>query len=157
MTRKKLRESVFTLLFRMDFYAADKWEEQIQLYLEDIPDASEEEIRFIKNSFVNITEKIEEIDAMIEKDAEGWKLKRIPKADLTIMRLAVYEIYYDDKVPAKVAINEAVELAKKFGGEKSSGFINAILAKINRNSENASENAEDLEAAENPGPDKEDE
>lgn len=137
MTRKKLRESVFTLLFRMDFYEPDKWEEQTRLYLEDIPDADEAEARFIADSFVNIAEKIKEIDAMIEKDAEGWKLKRIPKADLTIMRLAVYEIYYDDKVPAGVAINEAVELAKKFGGEKSSGFINAILAKINRNLENA--------------------
>lgn len=153
MTRKKLRESVFTLLFRMDFYEPDKWEEQIRLYLEDMPDADEEETRFIKNSFVNIAEKIKEIDAMIEKDAEGWKLKRIPKADLTIMRLAVYEIYYDDKVPAGVAINEAVELAKKFGGEKSSGFINAILAKINRNLENADGSGAEVQ----PVRDKEDE
>lgn len=139
MTRKKLRENVFALLFRIDFYAADEWEEQVALYLEDVEDASEEEIAFIRNSFAGISEKIKEIDAMIEEYAEGWKLKRIAKADLTIMRLGVYEICFDDNVPAKVAINEAVELAKKYGGDKTPGFINAILAKINQNADKVDE------------------
>ena len=74
--------------------------------------------------------KIPELDAKINEVAEGWKTNRMGKAELTILRLALYEILYDDEVPKKVAINEAVELAKKFGGDEAPAFINGVLAKL---------------------------
>lgn len=74
--------------------------------------------------------KVPELDAKIDEVAQGWKTKRMGKVDLTILRLALYEMLYDDEVPEKVAINEAVELAKKFGGNDSPAFINGVLAKL---------------------------
>ena len=73
---------------------------------------------------------VEELDRLIGKHSTGWKTSRMNKADLSILRLAVYEMEMDDDVPVSVAINEAVELAKRFGGEDSSSFINGVLAKI---------------------------
>ena len=75
-------------------------------------------------------EKLPEIDEMINTTARGWTTSRMGKVDLTIIRLAVYEIKFDEEVPDSVAINEAVELAKKFGQEESSGFVNGVLARF---------------------------
>ena len=83
-----------------------------------------------RGEFNKIIEKLDEIDAMINKQAKGWTTGRMGKVDLTILRLAVYEIAFDEDVPAGVAINEAVELAKRFGQEESSGFVNGVLAKF---------------------------
>ena len=77
-----------------------------------------------------ILEKETEIDADIDQIAEGWKTTRMGKVDLTILRLAVYEMKFDEEIPVGVAINEAVELAKKFGGDDSPAFVNGILAKL---------------------------
>ena len=77
-----------------------------------------------------IMEKIPQLDERIDQVAEGWKTRRMGKVELTILRLALYEIEYDDEIPEKVAINEAVELAKKFGQEESPAFINGVLAKL---------------------------
>ena len=79
---------------------------------------------------LRIIQEIFPLDERINKVAEGWRTKRMGKVELTILRLAVYEMKYDVEIPEKVAINEAVELAKKFGGKDSSGFINGILAKM---------------------------
>ena len=73
---------------------------------------------------------MEEIDGLINQYAKGWTTERMSKVDLTIIRLAVYEIKFDEDVPAGVAINEAVEIAKKFGQEESAGFVNGVLAKL---------------------------
>ena len=72
----------------------------------------------------------EEIDEMLNRLSEGWKTKRMNRVDLSLLRLAVYEIQYDDSIPDKVAVNEAVELAKIYGGDDSPAFVNAILGKI---------------------------
>ena len=77
-----------------------------------------------------VMDRIPEIDGKINEAAQGWKTKRMGKAELTILRLAVYEMKYDEDIPEKVAINEAVELAKKFGGKDSPSFINGVLAKL---------------------------
>ncbi len=77
-----------------------------------------------------ISEKIEEIDAKINEVSEGWKTGRMGKVDLTLIRLAVYEMLYEEDVPAKVAINEAVELAKQYGTDNSPSFVNGVLAKL---------------------------
>ena len=79
-----------------------------------------------------ILEKLPEIDKALEDTAEGWKVSRMGKADLTILRLAVYEMEYDEDVPVGVAVNEAVELSKKFGGDESPAFVNGILGKIGK-------------------------
>ena len=78
----------------------------------------------------SIMSKIPELDQQIDQVAEGWKTRRMGKVELAILRLAVYEMKYDDQIPEKVAINEAVELAKKFGGSDAPAFINGILAKL---------------------------
>lgn len=77
-----------------------------------------------------MTEKVEEIDAILNEKTTGWKTTRMNKIDLAILRLAVYEMKWDEEVPEKVAINEAVELAKKFSGEEGPAFVNGVLAKI---------------------------
>ena len=77
-----------------------------------------------------VAEKVPKIDESINAVATGWKTGRMGKADLSILRLAVYEMKYDDEIPVSVAINEAVELAKKFGSEESPSFVNGILAKL---------------------------
>ena len=75
-------------------------------------------------------EKLDEIDGMINQEAKGWTTERMGKIELTILRLAIYEIKFDEDVPAGVAVNEAVEIAKKFGQEESAGFVNGVLAKF---------------------------
>ena len=77
-----------------------------------------------------IIEKIPDLDSQINEIAKGWTTKRMGKVELTILRLALFEIQFDEDVPEKVAINEAVELAKKFGGDDSPSFVNGILAKL---------------------------
>ena len=79
---------------------------------------------------VNIIDKIPEIDAKLNEVAAGWKTKRMGKVELTILRLALFEMLYDENIPEKVSINEAVELAKKFGGNDSPAFVNGILARF---------------------------
>lgn len=91
---------------------------------------SPEDESYLKAKTEAVMRKIPELDEKIDAVAEGWKTKRMGKAELTILRLALYEILYDEEVPEKVAINEAVELAKRFGGNESPAFINGVLAKL---------------------------
>ena len=106
MGRRELRESIFQLLFMTEFNDNQEMAEQKQLYLETIEDAA------------------------LNEASKGWKTSRMGKVELSILRLAVYELRYDDDVPGKVAINEAVELAKKFGGSEAPAFINGVLGKL---------------------------
>lgn len=131
MTRRKMREHIFRILFSIGFHADNEFEEQYIMYWnvqDDTP--AEEEHDEIKEKLKNIKGKISEMDPVIEKCSKGWKLNRIGNADITILRLAIYEMKYDDNVPVKVAINEAVELAKRYGMDNSPGFINGILANV---------------------------
>ena len=129
MRRSKVREHIFKMLFSIGFDAADA-DEQIELYLEQVEEASEEECGYMRKKVKAIAKHEEEIDTMINEHTTGWKTGRMGKAELAILRLAVYEMKYDEDVPVKVAINEAVELAKKFGGDESPAFVNGILAKL---------------------------
>lgn len=134
MTRRELREHVFLMLFRRDFYdSLDELKDQAQLYLDEAEtpiDDSEKE--YLKNKVNAIYEVVTSLDEKIDEVAKGWKTKRMSKVDLTIIRLALYEMLYDEDVPEKVAINEGVELAKKFGGDDSPSFVNGILARLVR-------------------------
>ena len=131
MNRRSLREQVFKLLFRVEFIEKEEMEEQCRLFLEheDI-EMTEEEETHIVNKFSAIQDKLGEIDFLINEKAKGWSTDRMGKVDVTIIRLAVYEMKFDEAVPVGVAINEAVELAKKFGQDESAGFVNGVLAKF---------------------------
>ena len=130
MSRRELREQIFKLLFRVEFNSMEEMPEQEQLFFEEEDKAKEEDAAYVSEKYNKITEKLAKIDALLNEKAEGWDTTRMSKVDLTILRLAVYEIMYDESVPTGVAINEAVELAKKFGQDASSGFVNGILAKF---------------------------
>lgn len=129
MTRRQIREQVFKMLFAVDFHDAEELSAQEGLF-DDADACSEKERAYILDRYQSITAKIDEIDAAINEVSEGWKTKRMGKVDLTLLRLAVYEMKYDDDIPVKVAINEAVELAKQYGTDDSPAFVNGVLAKL---------------------------
>ncbi len=133
--RTELREATFLILFRMDFFPKEDMEGQIKDFFEGEDGFTEDERQFIADKVISIGEKLEEIDAVLDEYSIGWKVKRMSKVDLTILRLACYEIKYDDRVPVSTAINEAVELAKNYGEEHSASFINGILAKVAKSDE----------------------
>ncbi len=131
MNRRELREQVFKLLFRVEFNAKDDMPGQCELFFDDGEIAiSEKDRAYIQGKYEKISALLDQIDGMINETAVGWSTGRMGKVDLTILRLAVYEIRFDEDVPTGVAINEAVELAKKFGQDGSSGFVNGVLAKF---------------------------
>ena len=130
MSRRELREQIFKMLFRIEFHEGMEMEEQMQLFLEEEEEISKEDSEYIRNKYENIVEHLEEIDASVNEKAKGWKTCRMAKVELSLIRLAVYEIQYDEDIPAGVAINEAVELAKKYGADSSPAFINGVLAKF---------------------------
>ena len=130
MSSRELREQIFKLLFRVEFNKMEDMPEQEQLFFEDENAARDKDAVYVSEKFRKISDKLAEIDSQLNEKAEGWNTARMSKVDLTILRLAVFEICYDEDVPTGVAINEAVELAKKFGQDASSGFVNGILAKF---------------------------
>ncbi|MCI6432425.1 MAG: transcription antitermination factor NusB [Oliverpabstia sp.] len=130
MNRRELRESIFQLLFMTEFNLSEEMAEQKELYLDGIENLQENDQAYIQEKFEKIRDKIPEIDELLNKASKGWKTSRMGKVDLTILRLASYEVLFDEDVPGKVAINEAVELAKKFGGDESPAFINGVLGKV---------------------------
>ncbi len=130
MTRRELREHIFLMLFRKDFYEVNELKEQMELYIADLKEPTVEEYAYLTGRLNAVIDKLGEIDQALSEAASGWKLNRMGKVDLTILRLALFEMRYDDDIPVKVAINEAVELAKLFGGDDSPSFVNGILAKL---------------------------
>ncbi len=126
MKRSEVRNHVFKIVFRAAFFPKEEWDEQVALYLEQ----EEGNLESVGKRAKQIMAHIEEIDAIIEKISEGWKIGRIGKAELAILRVAIFEIQKDDDIPVGVAINEAVELAKIYGTEKSAKFVNGLLAKL---------------------------
>lgn len=131
MGRRELREQIFLLLFRIEFNDSSDMPEQIRMFLEDDEiQRTTKDAEYITGKYDKIVNKLSEIDAQLNEKAENWDVKRMGKVELTVLRLALYEMKYDEDVPVSVAINEAVDLAKKFGQESSGAFVNAILAKF---------------------------
>ena len=150
MNRKAEREFTFKLLFMSDFYEKKELGDELLLYFDapspfedkednDAPaerlyslkeSVNEEDRRRIVARYVDIIDKLDDIDKRISGVSKGWTIDRIGKVELAILRLAVYEIVYDDNIPTSVAINEAVELSKKFGPQDSYAFVNGILARF---------------------------
>ncbi|MCR5801056.1 MAG: transcription antitermination factor NusB [Lachnospiraceae bacterium] len=144
-TRRELRDNVFKLLFRVQFFSPEDMEEQINVFLhggsggdaghefDEDPFGdffAEEDAEYIRNKCESVIAKIPEIDKSINDNTTGWDTQRMGNAELTILRLAVYEMVYDDDIPVGVAINEAVELAKSYGSSDSGGFVNAVLSNV---------------------------
>ena len=130
MVRTKLREHIFKMLFQIEFNKQEDMPEHMRLYFDSVPHAKEKDREYIQKKYEAVVEKVPEIDRLLNEKAKGWKTIRMNKVDLTILRLASYEILWDDDIPTSVAINEAVELAKRFSGEDGPAFVNGVLAKI---------------------------
>lgn len=140
MTRSLKREHVFKLLFRIEFNSMDDMPEQVRLYFEDDvndddvsdkgADIPDDAAAYIRDKYEKIVELLPEIDKKISSASKGWSINRIGKVELALLRLAVYEMDYDDDIPVSVAIDEAVDLAKKYGQDGSPAFVNGVLAAL---------------------------
>lgn len=133
MNRRKQREHIFKLVFSIDFDMHENINAHIDSYLNEINEevtVSEEILEYIKNKTMKIIDNIEDIDTIISSNTKNWTIQRMNLVDVCILRVAIYEINYDDEIPTTVAINEAIEIAKKYGGDTSPSFINGILANI---------------------------
>lgn len=130
MTRRELREHIFRLLFRAEFHPPEMMPEQIRLYVEYLTKTQDGDSEYITEKTKRILEQLAVLDENIEAITTGWKVSRMGKVDLTIIRLAYFEIKFDEDIPTGVAINEAVELAKNYGTDESPSFINGVLARL---------------------------
>ena len=130
MNRSAAREETFKLIYSLEVQREKALSECIDLYLESEEIDDEKTIQYIKDTVNGINEKESDIVEQISKNLKpGWKIERISKIELALLKIAIYEILYTD-TPFKVAINEAIELSKKYGEENSSVFVNGILASI---------------------------
>ncbi len=135
MERSQIREQAFKLIYSIEIQKTDSLKEAIDLYIEANEITSKKAVEYIEDAILGIEKNLKEIDSYIEKNLkQEWKIERISKIDLSILRLAIYEIKYKE-VPFKVAINEAVELAKKYGEDSSKKFVNGILASVVKENE----------------------
>ena len=125
MSRNRLRELTFQLVYQYDFYPEEERAEQIRLFTEAQEDLSEEDRTVLSDRAAKVYAQIPELDKEIAENTSGWKLNRMSRVDLSMIRLALYEMRFDDEVPVKVAINEAVELAKLYGGDSSPQFTSS--------------------------------
>ena len=131
MGRHEQREQLFMLLFRVEFNALEDMPEQVRLFFEDEERADAGEYaRIIREKYEKIQEKLPALDAMLNEKTEKWNTKRIGKVELTVLRLALYEMIFDEEIPEGVAIDEAVTIAKKYGQDGSGAFVNGVLAKF---------------------------
>ena len=129
MTRRMIREQIFKLLFRIEFNSPDEMDEQCRLFFDrDDVVMGPEDAAYIREKYDSIIERLSDIDAAINEKTKGWTTDRMSRVDLTIIRLGVYEIMYDEEIPDGVAVNEAVELAKRFGQDESYSFVNGVLS-----------------------------
>ena len=130
MNRSEMREQAFKIMYSLEIQKNENLEEQLELYIESNEIKDESALEYIKDAVLGIEENKKEILDNIEKNLKkDWKIERISKIDLVILKLAIYEIQYKE-IPYKVVINEAVELAKKYGEDNSKNFVNGILASI---------------------------
>ena len=130
MTRREIRELIFKMVFRVEFHDETEIPEQLRLFMDTLESAGEEDRTYIEHKVQDILAHLEEIDAIIDSSAQNWKTSRMAKVELTLIRLAVYEIRFEEDIPTGVSINEAVELAKAYGEENSASFVNGVLARI---------------------------
>lgn len=130
MGRKNARESAMKLLYQMEINT-DFSEDIVEMFFENNSfDLGEK--KYIDDSIERIIENLNEIDEYIKNYIAGWQLNRLAKIDLSILRIAIYEIIYREDIPIQVTINEAIEIAKKYSNDESSSFINGVLGSFVR-------------------------
>lgn len=130
MKRSAIREHAFRLIYSLEIQKGENLEEQVELYLECNEIEEKEAKEYIKDAVIGINNNEEEIKKLIEKNLKAdWNIDRISKVDLSLLKLAIYEIKYKE-IPFKIAINECLELSKKYGEEASKNFVNGMLASI---------------------------
>ena len=130
MSRKKSREKAMELLFGMTL-SKETPNEVIETFVDNYEDNIKElDLDYIKETLEGVEQHKSEIDSIIESNLQNWKIDRISKVNLTILRMGVYEIMFASEVPDKVALNEAIELGKVYSDEKSVSFINGVLDKV---------------------------
>ena len=132
MRRSELREHIFKLLFLAEFNTEEEMPEQLALYFDGFEELSDTDREYMESKYAHVREHLDDIDEILNEVSKGWKTRRMNRVDLTTLRLAVYEMKFDEDVPVGVAINEAVEIAKRFGGDTSGSFVNGILGKAAR-------------------------
>ncbi|SEW45337.1 transcription antitermination factor NusB [[Clostridium] fimetarium] len=130
MKRTIIRKHVFMILFRVEFHNLSEMKEQELLYLDRIEDITAKERDYVAERADKVIELLPQIDAKLDEISKGWKLDRLGKVELAILRLGIFEMDFDEDIPTNVALNEAVELAKTFGGDTSPSFINGVLGKL---------------------------
>ena len=130
MNRRKSREAAMKLIYEMQI-KKEGFEEIFENFKEHTEeDTSELDLEYIENSLKGVTENIEVIDATISKHLINWKLERLSKIDLSILRLAIYEITFEEDIPNIVCVNEAIELAKEYSQDITGAFINGVLGRL---------------------------
>ena len=129
MTRRQQREEILLLLFETEFKADESHEEIFALAAEN-REFTLEAGSYIKNTYFELLEHLDQIDAMIGRSAEGWKTTRMTRVSRNVLRIGVYEMMYREDIPATVSINEAIELSKKFDDPKAKAFVNGVLNKV---------------------------
>ena len=132
ISRHELREQTFKMLFGVEFHDGEDKREVLDNYMDITIDRElkPKERQEIIDRVLAVDSKREELDSLINKVAKGWRTSRMGRAELNLIRLALYEMRYDDTVPLKVAINEALELGKEYGDDDAPSFINGILARL---------------------------
>ena len=130
MKRREQREHVFKLLFMTQFNSKIEMTEQVDLYFDGLEEPDDKSRMTIQEKYSSVLAHLEEIDGVLNEYSRGWKTYRMNRVDLSALRLAVYEMKYEEDVPVGVAINEAVEIAQCVGGETSGSFVNGVLGKI---------------------------
>ncbi len=130
ISRSQVREYAFMFLYQLEIHAEDILTQK-KYFLEEFP-IPDDQLDFFDERVEGVYAKKQELDQTLEPYLVKWKIERLPKIDLTILRLALYEMLEIAEIPNSVAISEAVHLAKKYSGEESKSYINAVLGNINR-------------------------
>lgn len=130
MGRRASREAAMKLLYQLEIQKNDK-DEQIDMALED-DNLNDNDKKYIRSIIEGVNDKVILIDSIIEKKSLGWKISRLSKIDLSVLRIGIYEILYRDDIPYSVTVNEAVELAKKYSNEDAGAYVNGLLAKVSK-------------------------
>lgn len=130
MSRIETREAVVFCVYQTDF-RLESYEDQIKIYLDNNPEIEEDRDFFIATT-LGVLDNREDLDKRISSFLNKWKIERLPKIDKAILEVAFYEILYNDDIPVSVSINEAVRLAKKYGTDDSSSYINGVLSSFEK-------------------------